>query len=213
MSDRLRGKSCKLFSSLNRNEIPSIPLKPIKAKTSPVLDRNAAPQKRRLNLVPWIMVAVLALICTWLWNSWNQTSEQLYQAEKTWTDLLERSDPDMVILAANALGKFPTLSAASIEKLARSTKSPISEVRLASLKALKKHAAASRSMSTELIRIRNSDENTSVRTEAGLTVAAILKTPRPFSLTLILMQTLLLIILTATIVSGWWIWKKLKPYA
>jgi serine/threonine-protein kinase len=203
----------KLFSSLNRNEIPSIPLKPIKAKTSPVLDRNAAPQKRRVNFIPWMMAVLLAMVCTWLWNGWNQTAEQLYQVEKTWTDLLEGSNPDTRILAANALGKFPTLSAASIEKLARSTKSPISEVRLASLKALKKHAAASRSMSTELIRIRNSDENTSVRTEAGLTVAAILKSPRPFSLTLILMQTLFLIILTATIFSGWWIWKKLKPYA
>ena len=202
-----------LFSSLNRTEIPSIPLKPIKAKTSPVLDRNVAPQKRRLNLAPWILAGVMAMACTWLWNGWNQTAEQLYQAEKTWTDLLESSNPDTRILAANALGKFSNLSASSIEKLARSTKSPISDVRLASLKALKRHAAASRSMSTELIRIQNSDENTSVRAEAGLTVAAILKTPRPFSLTLMLIQALLLIILVTTIYFGWLIWKKLKPYA
>ena len=203
----------KLFSSLNRNEIPSIPPKPVKAKTSPVLDRNAAPQKQRLNLVPWILAGVLAMACAWLWTSWNQTAEQLHQAEKTWTDLLESSNPDNRILAANALGKFPALSESSIEKLVSSTKSPISEVRLASLKALKSHAAASRSMSTELIRIRNSDENTSVRTEAGLTVAAILKSPRPFSLTLLLIQALALVIPVATIFSGWWIWKKLKPYA
>ncbi len=203
----------KLFSTLNNHENPAIPLKPVKAKTSPVLDRHAAPQKQRLNLAPWILAGVLALTCTWMWNGWNQTAEQLYQAEKTWTDQLESTNPDNRILAANALGKFPALSASSIEKLVRSTKSPISEVRLASLKALKRHAAASRSMSTELIRIRNSDENTLVRTEAGLTVAAILTAPRPFSLTLILIQALALMIPVTTIFSGWWIWKKLKPYA
>jgi hypothetical protein len=68
-------------------------------------------------------------------------------------------------------------------------------------------------MSTELIRIRNSDENTSVRAEAGLTVAAILKTPRPFSLTLVIMQTIAFMLFATSMFSGWWIWKKLRPYA
>lgn len=183
------------------------------APTNLLLDRAVVPQKRVLNLVPWIVAGVLALVCTGLWYGWSHSAEQLYQAEKTWTDLLEASDADTRILAANALGKFPSLSPSSIEKLVLSTKSPVSDVRLASLKALKKHAAESRSMSAELIRIQKSDENTSVRAEAGLTVAAIQQAPRPFSLTLIFMQVLVLMILAVMIFSGWWIWKKLKPFA
>ena len=212
-SKKPKGFDVELFPSRNPNAFATAPIKPIKARTSPVLDRAVVPQKRVLNLVPWIVAGVLALVCTGLWYGWSHSAEQLYQAEKTWTDLLEASDADTRILAANALGKFPSLSPSSIEKLVLSTKSPVSDVRLASLKALKKHAAESRSMSAELIRIQKSDENTSVRAEAGLTVAAIQQAPRPFSLTLIFMQVLVLMILAVMIFSGWWIWKKLKPFA
>ena len=202
-----------LFSLRNPNANATVPVKQIKAKTSPLLDRAAVPPKRVLNLIPWIAAGLLMQACGWLWYGWNQTAEQLYQVEKTWTDLLECPEADTGILAANALGKFPTLSPSSIEKLCRASKSPSSEVRLASLKALKKHAVASRSMSSELIRIHTSDENTLVRAEAGLTVAAIQKTARPLSLTLICMQALVFMIFASTMFSGWWIWKKLKPYA
>jgi serine/threonine protein kinase len=202
-----------LFSSRKPNTIATIPLKKIKAKTSPFLDRAVSPPKQGWVLLPWIVAGLMTVVSSVLWYRGVQTAGQLYQAEKTWTDLLDQAEPDTRILAANALGKFPTLSNISIEKLGQSAKSPISDVRLASLKALKRHAAESRRFSAELIRIQKSDENTSVRDEARLTVAAIQLSARPFSVSLLAVQVLLFMILSATVFSGWWIWKKLKPFS
>jgi serine/threonine protein kinase len=69
-----------LFSTRNPDGSP--PVKLIKARSSPLLDRAEVPQKRSLNLFPWIVAGVLAMVCIWQRIGWTQPLDSFIRQRK-----------------------------------------------------------------------------------------------------------------------------------
>ena len=202
-----------LFGSPNSKPGAAL-IKKIKAKSSPALTtRQVQTEKARPRLIPWGIAVVALLVCAYQANGWMQTAGQLRQAEQTWIYLLSHSEPGVRVLAANSLSKFQKLRPVAIEKLREGANSPNVELKLASIRALARHASDSRSLSAELLRIQKSDENTSVRAEAGTALAAIQRSSRPFSYFFLALEALLLLTVLGIGFGGWWVWNRVKPFA
>jgi serine/threonine protein kinase len=183
---------------------------PVKRVVAGIPPRTVSTSKTYSTPIVWITGLVLACFGLWSWYGWMQAASHLQQAEQTWVDLLQRSEPDTQVLALQALGKFRYLHPSSIERLRDSSKSPNVNVRLGALHALKQHAAESRSLNAELIRIQKSDENSSVRIEAGEVVAVIQQFRYPISFSSMVLPCFVVVCLAGSIFGGWWYWEKIK---
>ena len=202
-----------LFASVSPKMVSTVPLKQIKRSAS---DAHAQPDFRPSRVspaIPWIVAGVMFLVCLRLWLGWAHTAAQLSQAEQTWVGMLEGAETENRVLAARGLAKFGSLSSSTIAKLRDAASSPITELRLASLKALTLHAAESRSIRKELIRIHESDENSLVRAEAGLAIAAIQQLSRSTPSISISFWVVVLMVLAGAGIGGWRIWNRVKPLA
>ena len=202
-----------LFGSLAVKGAPTVPIKLVKRGPTQSTPKVESARKPLAPSTAWIACGILMCLFGWSWYGWSQATSQLHQAEQTWVDLLSQSQPETRILAARALAKFRVLRPSSIEKLRDSAMSPIVDVRLAALAALKQHAVASRSMNAELVRMQKVDENTYVRAEAGHVLAAIQQAKRPTSSPSLVLPCLLLLMVAGTCAGSWWIWKRFKLMA
>ena len=205
-SRRAQSADTNLFASLSPKTVATVPFKSIeKSGTEPRL-RVVSTSSGRSTILPWTVAAVLLLVCLRLWYGWTQTASQLVKAENLWCIQLESGQPENRMIAARSLSKFDFLNPSTIGKLKDAANSPIAELRLAAIQTLKTHAAEAKSLSAELIRIQKADENSLVRAEAGLAIAAIQKSPSATSPAVITFWTIVLIILASTCIGGWRIW-------
>lgn len=189
------------------------PLKKIKPMESETEVPRLASRPMDSTRIPWIITGVTLLICCQLWIGWAQSARRLSDAEQVWVNLLDTGDIQTRVLAARALGKFTRLSPSTIAKLSSAATSPTIDVRLAALKTLAEHATEARPVSAELLRIQKIDDNPLVRSEAGAAVEAISQSSSRFSLTNLVFWVSALAIFCVMGALGWWIWKKVEPFA
>ena len=201
-----------LFESVNPKACATVaapvPAKRVAGDTS--FRTAKSPPKTVSPSVLWIATAVLASFSVWSYFGWIRASSNLQQAEQTWVDILQRSEPDNQILAAQALSQFRVLQHSTIERLNESSKSSNANIRLAALHALKKHAASSRSLNAELVRIQKTDENSMVRNEAEQVLAVIQQLPKPNSIASMIFPAFIIILLSVSIAFGWRLWNRMQ---
>jgi hypothetical protein len=199
-----------LFPVVAAKRAPTIPMK-VQQRLSEAYAKIGLKPTKSAAWIPWTVVAVMACCSLWMFYGWAQATSELKRAEQNWVDLLQKPEPEVQVLAARSLAKFESLHPATIEKLRDKAKSRIVDVQLASLHTLKTHAAESRSINAELVRIQKVDENTNVRNEAGHVLTAIRQARRPLSVVSLLFPLFLLIVAAGIGISSYWIWKRVKP--
>jgi serine/threonine-protein kinase len=165
------------------------------------------------SLIPWICAGVLLMMCAGFWWSASNVASQLHRAERQWVELLERSDPAVRILAANALAEFGPLKAATIDSLRNATRDANPQVRVAALASLAQHASECRDLQGEMLRIEKVDENADVRRQAGLALGAMKQPVSGFSFARLLLWGVVLAVGAAATAVVWNVWQRLKPVA
>lgn len=189
------------------------PLKKIKPLESETEIPRVESKPRKSAWIPWIVSGIALLVCCQLWFAWAQSARHLREAEQVWVNLLDTADPATTVLAARGLSKFAYLSPSTISKLSSVATSSNAEIRLAALKTLQEHAAESRGIRAELLRIQKVDDNSMVRSEAAEAVKAISNAGRLFSLDRLVFCMIAIAMISAFAVAGRWVWKRVEPYA
>lgn len=182
-------------------------------KTPSEADMSALTSRQPSSLIPWGITLVLLLLATTMWFGWSATASRLRQAEQQWIVLLEGQDAASRVLAANSLGEFGPVRAATIEKLRGATKDPVPAVRVAALSALGKHAAECRWLQGEVLHIEKVDDSPDVRHEAGLVLDAMKHAPGRGTIAVLMIWLLVLVSLGALGAGTWNVWQRLKPIA
>lgn len=162
---------------------------------------------------PWmpIVAGVLLLTTIVCWLGWSRSAEQILRAEQALAKMVADPDPNKRASAVQALNDLGPLHSQTIEKLRAATREKVPGIRAAALTVLTNHAAESRSLQTEFLRIEKTDEDPSVRYQAGLAVEAINKAPSSYLLSR-LASVGVVILMIAGVGCGWALWRRLKPF-
>ena len=189
------------------------PLQGIRS-SNPDADIVMFPTRRTVSPpLAWVVAGLLLVSCFSLWIGWRNTAVRLRHAEKVWIDLLEQSDHPTRLLALSSLGKFGPLSSSTIEKLRVAMKGESEEIRVASLVVLAQHAAECRSLQLEVFKIQNTDGSPVVRSQAGLTHAALKQANSQSTGAGVLFWIVIVAILSSAIAGAWWLWQRLRKFA
>lgn len=164
-------------------------------------------------LIPWVCAAVMLLISGGIWWGASNVASQLRRAEQQWVNLLERSDPTMRVMAANALAEFGPLRSGTIESLRSATRDTSPQVRAAAVNALAQHAAECRWLQGEMLKIEKVDDNADVRHQAGIALEAMKEPGGGFSTLRLLLWGTVLAVAAGALAVVWNVWQRLKPVA